>query len=167
MVLYVKCSAECVCGCLLTWAGWSIRAAEALKVHRIILVHLHCICSGQQCLYLPLPFPSSGSEVAQLSIFPWEQPDVTAFAGKELWVDAWKPVNANEPSEITWWLLPSGAGPSIWRRLLPGFVVLGSSPAWCFYEGIVEGDLQQLFSLRSFLLPIKSVTTPILIFHGL
>lgn len=181
VVLYVKCFAGGVCGCLLSRAGlehWCCRSPWSAQ-DLFLSISIASVLAKTP-LYLPPPFPSPGSEVAQLSIYPWEQLDITALAWKKLWVDALKPVNANESSETTLWLLASGEGPSIWRRpshlekaLLPVFEVLGSCPACCFYKGIMEGDLQRLFSLlnrdhwqRSFLLPIKSVTT-LLIFHGL
>lgn len=70
---------------------------------------------ANRSLYLPPPFPSPGSEVAQLSLYPREQLDIATFAWKKLWVDALKPINANQSSEKTSWLLACGEGPSIWR----------------------------------------------------
>lgn len=96
------------------WAG-ALVLQKPLKCTELFQSISIASVLAKRPLYLPPPFPSSGSEVAQLSIYPWEQLDITAFARKKLWVDALKPVNVNDSSERTLWLLASGEGPSIWR----------------------------------------------------
>lgn len=93
---------------------WSIRTAEALEICGIYfsLSPLHQFWLTVASICLPPSHSSSGSEVAWLSIYPWEQPDVIAFAWKKLWADALKLVNANESYKALLWSLSSGEGPS-------------------------------------------------------
>lgn len=151
--------------------GWSSGAAQALEVHRIYFSDLHCICSGSQCLCLPPPFLLLALKWHSSPFIPdnsWtSQLLLERSSGWMLWnllmqTDPLKQLCGCLHLEKA---LPSGESPSFWRKplhlekaLLPGFGELGSCPACCFYKGIMEGDLQQLFSLRSFPLPIKSVT---------
>lgn len=144
--------------------GWSSAAAEALQVHRIYFSDLHCICSGYQCLCLPPPF--------LLLALKWHS---SPFIPDNSWTSqlllernsGWMLCNL-----LSKWILWNNfVAACIWRKpfhlekaLLPGFGALGSCPACCFHKGIMEGDLQQLFSLRSFPLPIKSVFFSSLIF---
>lgn len=131
-----------VCVWMFAHVGWAGASVKPLKCTESFLVHLHCICSGQQppLSAFPLPFLWLWSGTA-LNL-PLKTLAHCSFYLKETLGRCFETCKCKS---ILWNNLVAAC---IWRRplhlekaLLPGFVVLGSCPACCFYKGIMERDL--------------------------